>query len=199
MKIKYFSHSCFEIKSKIIILTDPFFSKNPLAPKYEGNPDLILVTHEHFDHSDTSRFDSLVVCPVGLKLKNSQEMKIGEKRIIEGVRIEMVTSTHPQSSYPTGFVFEVEGKRLYHPGDTYIDGVKPLGNIDLFFVPIGGYYTMNIAEAVEAMKIIKPKLAIPMHYNTFPQIGADPEEFKAKAEKEGFKVKVLKIGEEIEI
>jgi len=197
MKIKYLSHSCFEIKNKKTILTDPFFSKNPLAPEYKGKPDLILVTHEHFDHSDTSQFDSLVVCPIGLKIKNSQEMKIGEKKIVEGIKIGMVASSHPQSKYPTGFVFEIEGKRLYHPGDTYLDGIKPLGNIDIFFVPIGGYFTMNIEEAVKALKIIKPKLSIPMHYSTLPQIKADPEEFKTKAEKEGFKVKVLKIGEEL--
>ena len=96
-------------------------------------------------------------------------------------------------------MFEVEGKRLYHAGDTYLDGIKPLRNIDIFFVPIGGYYTMNIDEAVKALKIIKPKLAIPMHYNTLSEIKANPEEFKAKAEKEGFKVKILKIGEELEI
>ena len=197
MKIKYLSHSCFEIKNKKIILIDPFFSKNPLAPDYKGKPDLILVTHEHFDHSDTLRFDSLVICPIGLKIKNSQEMKIGEKKIIEDIKIEMVSSSHHQSKYPTGFIIEIEGKRLYHPGDTYLDGIKPLGGVDIFFVPIGGYYTMNIDEAIEALKIIKPKLAIPMHYKTLPQIQAEPKEFKTKAEKEGFKVKILKIGEEI--
>lgn len=199
MKIKYLSHSCFEIKNKKTIITDPFFSKNALALEYKGKPDLILVTHEHFDHSDTSKFNSIVVCPLDLKLKNSQEMKIGEKKIIEGIKIEMVASSHPQSKYPTGFVFEIEGKRLYHPGDTYLDGIKSLENIDIFFVPIGGHFTMNIDEAVKALKIIKPKLAIPMHYNTFPMIKADPKEFKEKAEKEGFEIKVLKIGEEIEV
>jgi len=199
MKIKYLSHSCFEIKNKKTILIDPFFSKNPLAPSYKGKPDLILVTHEHFDHSDTTSFNSIIVCSIGLKLKNSQEMKIEDKKTIEGIKIEMLASSHPQSKYPTGFVIEIEGKRLYHPGDTYLDGIKPLGNIDVFFVPIGGYFTMNIDESIEALKIVKPKLAIPMHYNTLPQIKANPEEFKAKAEKEGFEVKILKIGEEIEI
>jgi L-ascorbate metabolism protein UlaG (beta-lactamase superfamily) len=199
MKIRYLSHSCFEIKNEKTILIDPFFSENPLAPDYKGRPDLILVTHEHRDHSDTSRFDSPVVCPIGFKTKKSQEMKIGDKKTVDGIKIEMVASSHPQSKYPTGFVLEIEGKRLYHPGDTYLHGVKPLRDIDVFFVPIGGYFTMNIDEAVEALKIIKPKLAIPMHYNTLPQVKADPGEFKAKANKEGFEVKVLKIGEEIKI
>jgi L-ascorbate metabolism protein UlaG (beta-lactamase superfamily) len=199
MKIRYLSHSCFEIRNKKTILIDPFFSNNPLAPDYKGKPDLILVTHEHFDHSDTSRFDSLVICPIGFKTKKSQEMKVGDKKTVEGIEIEMVASTHPQSKYPTGFVFEIEGKRLYHSGDTYLDGIKPLENIDVFFVPIGGHFTMNIDEAVEALKIIKPRLAIPMHYGSFPMIKADPEEFKTEAGREGFEVKVLKIGEEIEV
>jgi len=199
MKIRYLSHSCFEIKNEKTALIDPFFSKNSLAPEYNEKPDLILVTHEHFDHSDTSRFDSPVVCPIGFKTKKSQEMKIGEKKTVEGIKIEMVASSHHQSKYPTGFVLEIEGKRLYHPGDTYLDGLKQLGTINVFFVPIGGYFTMSIDEAVEALKIIKPKLSIQMHYNTFLQIKADPEEFEKKANKEGFKVKVLKIGEELEV
>jgi L-ascorbate metabolism protein UlaG (beta-lactamase superfamily) len=199
MKIRWLSHSCFEIRDDKTILIGPFFSNNPLAPGYKGKPDLILVTHEHTDHSDTSRFDSPVVCPKGFKTEKSQEMKIGERRTIEGIKIEMVASDHPQSKYATGFVFELAGKKLYHPGDTFLKGVKPLGNIDVFFVPIGGYFTMNIDEAVRSLKIIKPQLAIPMHYNTLPQIQADPAEFAAKAEKAGFKVKVLKIDEEIEV
>ena len=193
------SHSCFEIKNERTVLIDPFFIGNSLAPKYNGKPDLILVTHEHHDHSDTSRFDSTVVCPIGFKTKNSQEMAIGDKKTVEGIKIEMVASTHHQSKYPTGFVFEIEGKRFYHPGDTYLDGVKPVGPVDVFFVPIGGYFTMDLDEAIEALKIIKPKLAIPMHYNTFPQIKANPEEFKKKAIKQGFEAKVLKIGEELEL
>lgn len=80
-------------------------------------------------------------------------------------------------------------------GDTYLDGVKPHGTIDILLVPIGGYYTMNIEEALEALHIINPSLSIPMHYNTFPQITADPLQFKDLAEEEGFTVKVLSVGE----
>jgi len=199
MKIRYLNHSCFEIKNRKIILIDPYFSGNSLAPKYQGKPDLIFVTHEHFDHADAERFDTTVVCPSTCRFRKSITMKIGERKTIEGIEVEMIASSHHQSKYPTGFVIEFDGKRVYHPGDTYLDGIKPLDRIDVFFVPIGGHFTMDINEAVEAVKIVKPKLAIPMHYNTFPQIKADPEEFKTKAEKERFKVKVLKIGEEIEV
>jgi L-ascorbate metabolism protein UlaG (beta-lactamase superfamily) len=199
MKIRWLSHACFEIKNSKTILIDPYFKENPLAPKYEEKPDLILVSHEHFDHSDVSRFVSKIVCPPNMDCKNSIKMKIGDIKEIEGVKIVMVESSHHQSEYATGFIIEWEGKRLYHPGDTYVDAIKNRGNIDVFFVPIGGFYTMNIDEAIQALKIVKPKLAIPMHFNTFEKIKANPEEFKEKAEKLGFNVKVLNISESIEI
>jgi L-ascorbate metabolism protein UlaG (beta-lactamase superfamily) len=199
MKIKYLSHACFEIKSGKTLLIDPFFKDNPLAPEYEGKPDLILVTHEHFDHSDTGGFVSPVVCPKEVECKNQIKMKIGDVKTIKDVKIEMVSSSHDRSRYATGYVVEIEGKRIYHPGDTHLDGVKPLDNIDIFFVPIGGHYTMNVEDAVKSLHIIKPSLAIPMHFNTFPKIKADPEEFKEKAEKAGFKVKIMEIGKEIEV
>lgn len=184
------------------ILIDPYFKGNPLAPKYIGKPDIVLVTHEHFDHGeDAKEFDSLVVsppAPPNFIYKKQIQMKIGDKQTLNGFEIEMIAASHHQSKYPTGYIVTIEGKRIAHLGDTYLDGVRPLSNIDLLLVPIGGYYTMNIDEATEALRRIKPKLAIPMHYDTFDQIKAKPEDFKTKAEKEGFKVKILQFGEEFE-
>ena len=202
MRIRYLSHACFELRNEKTILIDPYFEGNRLAPPYSGKPDFILVTHEHYDHSDVSRFDCQVICPPICDFANARKMKIGEEIEIDGIKVKMLPSSHYQSKYPTGFLIEFEGKRLYHPGDTYLDGIQKLGDlgeIDVFFVPIGGVFTMNIDEAVEALKIIKPKLAITMHFNTIPQIKADPQEFKEKAEKEGFKVRVLRIGEEMKL
>jgi L-ascorbate metabolism protein UlaG (beta-lactamase superfamily) len=199
LKITYLSHSCFEIKGQNkTILTDPFFSGNNLAPSYNGKPNLVLVTHSHFDHADAKRFDATVVCPSTCKFNRSVLMKVGEKKSVDGINVEMISASHHQDPYPTGYIFELEGKRIAHLGDTYIDGVKKLPNIDLLLLPIGGFFTMNIDEAVKALEIISPKLAIPMHYNTLPQIKADPNDFKQKAEKKGFKVKILKIGETME-
>lgn len=199
MKITYLSHSCFEFKTEDrTILIDPYFSGNQLAPSYNGKPNLVLVTHSHFDHADAKKFDATVVCPSTCKFKKREIMKIGDKKKVEGVNIEMISASHHQDSYPTGYIFELEGRRIAHLGDTYIDGVKKLLNIDLLLLPIGGFFTMNIDEALKALGIISPKLAIPMHYNTLPQIKADPNDFKQKAEKKGFKVRVLKIGETIE-
>jgi L-ascorbate metabolism protein UlaG (beta-lactamase superfamily) len=124
-------------------------------------------------------------------------MRIGDAINLDGIKIQMLASSHRQSVYATGYLIEFEGKILYHPGDTYLDAIKNLGRIDVFFVPIGGTYTMNVDEAVKALSIVKPKLAIPMHYNTLPEIRADPEEFRKKAV--GFDVKIMRIGEELEI
>jgi L-ascorbate metabolism protein UlaG (beta-lactamase superfamily) len=193
------SHSCFEFKTQSkTILIDPFFSGNKFAPAYNGKPDLILVTHSHFDHADAKRFDAPVVCPSTCKFKRSVVMKVGDKKNVEGINLEMISASHHQDSYPTGYIFELDEKRIAHLGDTYIDGVKKLPNIDLLLIPIGGYYTMNIDEAIKALEIISPKLAIPMHYNTLDEIKADPNDFKARAEKKGFRVKVLKFGEAME-
>ncbi|MBU7018202.1 MAG: metal-dependent hydrolase [Theionarchaea archaeon] len=201
MKITYLSHACFELKNTRTILIDPFFEGNAYAPSYTANPHIILVTHEHHDHSDAQRFESLVVCPETCadKYEKTVTMHIGEKRIIEGIPIEMVGASHHQSPYPTGYILQFEGNRIYHMGDTYIDGVRNYGNIDILFIPIGGYFTMNQEEALEALRIIKPRIAVPMHYNTFPQIRADPLEFKKIAEEDGFTVKVFSFGESREI
>ena len=202
MQIKYLSHACFELKNSKTLLIDPFFHGNELAPSYAGSPDLILVTHEHFDHFDPeflSQVDVPVVCPSTCNPKKAVIMKIGDKKTVEGIFIEMVSASHHQSDYAAGFIFEFEGKRIYHPGDTYLDGVKEQKDIDIFFVPIGGFYTMNVDEALKALKIVNPELAIPMHFNTFDQIKADPQEFKQKAEKKGFTVKVIPIGGSIEV
>lgn len=197
VNITYLSHACFELTHTKTILIDPFFEGNKNAPAYKKNPDIILVTHEHADHSDAGRFDSLVVCPHPCrdKFKTIEPMRIGEIRTILGIPIEIVKASHHQSEYPAGYIFQLEGKCIYHTGDTYLDGVRNYGTIDILFIPIGGYYTMDSEEALEALRIINPRLTIPMHYNTFPQIRADPFHFKAAAEDEGFKTKVFAIGE----
>jgi len=200
MKIRYLSHSGFEFRNGKTILIDPYFSGNRLAPKYEGTPNLILVTHEHFDHFDSkfiSGYGCTVVCPQTCKARNANFVKIGKKKNVEGINVEVVSALHPQSKYSVGYVVEFAGQRIYHTGDTYLEGVKPLANVDIMLVPIGGNFTMNASEAVRALKVINPKLAIPMHYNTFPGIGANPDEFRANAEKEGLNVKIVSIGEEL--
>ena len=200
MKLRYLSHACFELKNSKTVLIDPFFSENKLAPKYEGTPDLILITHEHFDHSDAVNFDCLALAPSTCKLKRMITVNIGDVFDLHNISIKVVkASLHHDSKYSSGYLINYEGKKIYHAGDTFLDAIEKIAEVDIFIVPIGGTYTMNIDEAIEALKIIEPKLAIPMHYNTFPEIKADPKEFQNKAENSGFKVKIMDDGEEIDI
>ncbi|MEG1799993.1 MAG: metal-dependent hydrolase, partial [Synergistaceae bacterium] len=100
-----------------------------------------------------------------------------------------------------GMVIEVEGKKIYHAGDTGLTMEMQLleaENIDVAMLPIGGYYTMDIDDAVRAVEMIKPKIAVPMHYNTFPAIKADPAEFAAKVGERLTRTRVLAPGEELE-
>jgi L-ascorbate metabolism protein UlaG (beta-lactamase superfamily) len=91
-----------------------------------------------------------------------------------------------------GYILDVEGKTLYHAGDTdFITEMKELGNIDVALLPIGGTFTMTISEAIKAALVIKPKVVIPMH-----PMRADPQVFKNKLEVQSdIKVEVLQIGE----
>jgi len=198
VRVTYLSHSCFEVQDvDHTLLIDPFFSKeNPNAPSYAGKPDIVLITHEHFDHTTAERFSATVVVPPTMagRFRKAVVMERGQTRLVEGVRVTMVGASHHQSKYPTGYVFELGGVRFAHLGDTYLDGVQPLENVAVLFIPIGGFFTMNVEEALEALDIIKPDVAIPMHFNTFSQIKADPQRFKQLAENAGHRVAVLPVG-----
>jgi len=198
VRVTYLSHACFEIKDvDHTVLIDPFFDKqNPNAPRYLGKPDIILITHEHFDHVTAEQFTAMVVAPPTMagKFKRMTIMEREESKLVEGVSVSMIGASHKQSKYPAGYVFELGGVRFAHLGDTYLDGVRPLQNIDVLFIPIGGFFTMNVEEAVAALDIINPEVAIPMHFNTFSQIKADPNKFKRLAEEAVHRVTVLPIG-----
>ena len=97
----------------------------------------------------------------------------------------------------------IDGKSLYHTGDTglFYD-MKLIGEmtpLDYMLLPIGDNFTMGITDAVKAVELAAPEVAIPMHYNTFPVIEADPDEFKNQVEAIGKKAIVMDFGEEIDI
>lgn len=189
----------------------------------EVEADYIVLTHGHNDHvGDTveiaKRTNATVIAPVeladyiGSKGIEVAAMNIGGKNEFEFGSVKFVHAFH-SSSYtlgedadliytgmPTGIIIEAGGKKIYHAGDTGIFGDMKLisdlnGPFDVFFVPIGDNFTMGIDDAVYATdKLVQPKIAVPVHYNTFPPIKQDPETFKNKLSTE---CQVLEAGEEV--
>lgn len=222
MKILWLGHSAFIITiNNTRILIDPFITGNPMAPIKANevkNIDLILLTHSHEDHLGDTKSIALangakIITSYDLSVKLTEEeggletigMNIGGTYMHDNIRITMVHSFHVTSPSPAlGFIIKSDDGCVYHPGDTGLfNDMELFGRIfgiDVALLPIGGYYTMDIPQAVEAVKLIKPKIAIPMHYNTFPVIEADPYVFKKIVEEEtATMVIVLKPGEEKEI
>lgn len=190
------------------ILVDPFVKNYHPEPEFKRlcpsvakerdfkNVEVVLVSHEHFGHFDKELVEKLAqennACVVAhesllreLKLSKryTQSLDIGQTITVRGISVTGVSAHHPQSFYPMGFLIKANGASIYHAGDTQLlddfDGMKP----DLALLPIGGNYTMDCVDAIRAVKAMKPKFAIPMHYNTFASIQADPQEFKQKIEK----------------
>ncbi len=210
MKIKYLSHSGFLIDDLVI---DPFLTGNELAPVKPGDIkcNIVCVTHDHRDHIgdafEIARKNKATVVAIHeiavdaekKKLK-TEGMNIGGTVEAGGWSIKMVQAVH--SSWfgsPCGFILEKEDKKVYHAGDTALFTSMSLleaEDIDVALLPIGGRYTMDTSDALVALSLIKPKLVIPMHYDTFQKIKADPNELKANSP---VPVSILKPGEEIEI
>jgi len=191
MKINYFGHSAFLIDD---LLIDPFITGNPNCPVKVDDIKckMICVTHDHHDHlGDTfeiAKKNDATIIGISDIVKKAEEkklktelMNIGGSIKIRDWKIRLVPATHPPNG--VGFVLKKD-KTIYHAGDTglFMDMMLIGGyKLDVAMLPIGGRYTMDIEQAVEACKLLKPKIAIPMHYNTWDVIKADPNEFKKKA------------------
>ena len=99
---------------------------------------------------------------------------------------------------PTGLIIELGGKRVYFAGDTNLFGDMSLigeQGLDAALLPIGDHYTMGPEEAARTLDLLKPKVAIPMHYGTFPPLTGDPAVFRREGEARGVDVRILKPGE----
>jgi len=224
VKITYHGHSAFEINSgSHNILIDPFFNGNKHAKVKPADvkADYIILSHAHGDHIgdafEIAKNNDATVIAVN-ELANyaadkgckAHNMHIGGGYNFPFGRVKFTIAHHgsssPEGTYmgePAGIVLTIDGKNIYHSGDTglFLD-MKLIGEInplDVAMVTIGDNFTMGIDDAVKAIEFLNPKLAIPMHYGTFGVIEADPNEFKRKVESIGKKCTVIPFGESIEI
>ena len=218
MELKFLGHACFLLNDgNCKVLTDPFLTGNPLAAANadEVNADLIFVTHAHGDHvgdamAISKRTGAPVCCTVDLA--ESVMGPAGVETVVGnlGGRIPVPFGTvkffqalHGSGAAGTlscGFIFEMGGKKIYFAGDTGLMADMALlaeEEIDVALLPIGDVYTMGPQDALRAVKMIRPKLVVPMHYNTFPPIVQDPHAFAAAVEEAGFRAKVLQPGESL--
>ena len=219
MKITYLGHSCFEIITKQTqILIDPFLV---LSPKYDySNTKEIFVTHGHGDHLGsaieiskstnaqiTAIFELANYC--NNKGANSQGINLGGWIDFAWGKVIAVPAFHssstPDGEYagcPCGFIFNIEGKNIYHAGDTCLNQeMKTIGELykpDISMLPIGGRYTMDIKQATTASQWLDSTNIIPMHYNTFEAIPTNISRFEKLIKEINKKPIILEVGDSIE-
>ncbi len=222
MKVTYLGHASFKIESDgKTVYVDPWLNgpTSPIKVKDVERADLVLVTHDHGDHGYQEAVEickktgayfiainELAIQAQSDGLENVHTLNIGGSVDVDGVIVTLVQAFHSCGvGAPTGFIVKFPNGSFYHPGDTGLFATMELfGELykpEVFFCPIGSYYTMDIHQAAVATKLLKPKVVIPMHYDTFPAIKADPKEFgKLVAEKSPrTKVEIVTPGKSLDI
>lgn len=224
MELQFLGHSAFYIKtSNGSFVIDPFMSGNPSCDTdiEKINVDDVLLTHGHGDHigdaieiakknnaTITAIFEIANYCSkqgvetTGLNFGSKVPYKWGTAALVPATH----SSSLPDGSYagcPGGYVMDIDGKTLYHTGDTGLTYefkmIKEYYKPEIAMLPIGGFYTMGIDEAIVAAEWLGVKEVIPMHYNTFPPIKTDVNKFADLLAKKSIKCHILSPGESLKI
>lgn len=228
MKITYFGHSAFQLEADgRRVLIDPFLSDNPTAAVSEDavTADTILLTHAHNDHvGDTvdiaKRNNAAVIATFELSnwigeqgVENTVGANHGGTVAFEGGSTKFVPAWHTSSfssdqgvvapGVPAGHVVRFGGRTVYFAGDTCLFLDMQLiadEELDVAVIPIGGHFTMGPDDAVKAAKFLRAGIVIPCHYNTFPPIKQDPDQFKREVEAAtASRCEVLQPGDSLEV
>ena len=206
MKLKFLGHSSFLITTENgkKVLIDPFLDDNPKAPvkSKDVDPDYIILTHAHGDHIGDAFKIAERVKPTFIAVNelanycagkgyDAHNMHIGGSHKFDFGVVKFTIAHHgsmtPDGQYagePAGVLITADGKTIYHTGDTglFYD-MKLIGEmnpVDYMLLPIGDNFTMGIRDAVKAVEFVNPKIAVPMHYDTFPVIETDPKVLKLR-------------------
>lgn len=191
--IKVLYHSSIRMDKEKIIYVDPF-----KIDKNYNDADMIFITHDHYDHYSEEDIDkvkkanSIFIVPENL-LKKLIKKGINDENIItlapedieiiDDIKIEAIHSYnidkpfHPKEKNWLGYIIEIDGVRYYISGDTDITRENKKVKCDVAFVPVGGTYTMNFSEAAQLVNIIKPKIAVPIHYGSIVGTKQDATDF----------------------
>lgn len=229
MKITYHGHSVVQIETgQASLIIDPFITGNPLAKIAADDlqVDYILLTHGHNDHvGDTielaKRNNATVIAPnelavfLGWKGCQVHPMHIGGSAQFEFGRVKFTQAFHGSAytddetqeiiytGMPGGILLTIGEKTLYHAGDTALFSdmklIGELNQIDLAFLPIGDNFTMGPEDALLAAEWLKADKIVPIHFNTFPMIKQDPEQFVQQLQAKGLAGLALQSGETIEL
>ena len=213
VEIKWLGHSGFLIRNSIFIYIDPYNIKDGLE-----KADIILITHNHYDNCSVADISKIIKegtkiiltadcqskitkfdTPIQMEIiEPGQELAFGDLKISAIPAYNLDKAFHPKEEQGVGYVVKNNDVIIYHAGDTdFIPDMQKLtgyaqpGKEFIALLQIGGRFTMTVDEAVEAAKLIKPNIAIPMHYGSIVGSDDDAKEFVRLCKEEGINAEIL--------
>lgn len=213
VELRWLGHSGFLIKNSKVIYIDPYQIKDN-----SEKADLIFITHSHQDHCSIADMQKIVqdgtriIMPADCQSKITrfnvpikmeivepgQEINLGDIKISTLPAYNLDKHFHSKEELWVGYLIKIDDTLIYHAGDSdfipemqKLTGYKQPGKEFIALLPVGGRFTMSAEEAAEAAKLIKPSLAIPMHWGSIIGSEEDAKEFKELCEENNIKAEIL--------